>query len=123
VKYLILLLHNSASREMFTSLPPEERAAGLAVYEALTEELVDSGELVMSSPLADESLARRVTVAEGRTSTTDGPFAEVKEHLAGFYLVECKTEARVLEIAARIPEAEFGVVEVRPLMDMSGFEG
>jgi hypothetical protein len=108
---------------MFTSLPAEDRAAGLAVYEALTEELVESGELVVSSPLADESLAKRVAVAEGRTSTTDGPFAEVKEHLAGFYLVDCETEARVLEIAARIPEAEFGVVEVRPLMDMSGFEG
>jgi hypothetical protein len=59
VKYLILLLHNSASREMFTSLPAEDRAAGLAVYEALTEELVESGELVVSSPLAGTRRARR----------------------------------------------------------------
>ena len=62
-------------------------------------------------------------VADGATMTTDGPFAEVKEQLAGFYLLECDSQQRAVEIAAKVPEASFGVVEVRPLMDLSAFEG
>jgi hypothetical protein len=54
--------------------------------------------------------------------TTDGPFAEVKEQLAGFYLVECDSIERATEIAARIPEAEAGVVEVRPVRTFSGLD-
>jgi hypothetical protein len=58
-------------------------------------------------------------VDEGRTMTTDGPFAEGKEHLAGFFLLECESIDRAVEHAARLPEAAFGLVEVRPVRDLS----
>ena len=69
--------------------------------------------------LADASLAKRVTHTDGSAVASDGPFAETKELLAGFYLVDCETEARAVEIAGRFPEAEFGLIEVRPVLDMA----
>jgi hypothetical protein len=122
VKYVILIHSNPASREIWEKLPADQRAEGLAAYAELTEELVASGELIVSEALADPSLTKRVSVREGRTVTSDGPFAEAKELLAGFYLVECESLERALEIAARVPEADLGLVEVRPVMDLSGFE-
>ncbi|MDT7713745.1 MAG: hypothetical protein QOG46_2648 [Pseudonocardiales bacterium] len=89
---------------------------------ALTDELAASGELVVSEGLADPALAKRVTVRDGQILTSDGPFAEVKEHLAGFYLVDCETEARVVQVASRVPDAVWGLVEVRPVLDMSGWD-
>ena len=75
----------------------------------------------MSEALADPSATTRVSVHEGRTITTDGPFAEAKELLAGFYLVECDSLDRAIAIAARIPGlAELGLVEVRPVLDLGG---
>ncbi|MGH3764493.1 MAG: YciI family protein [Pseudonocardiaceae bacterium] len=67
-------------------------------------------------------MAKRVTVRDGATITSDGPFAEVKEHLAGFYLVECESADRAVEIAARVPDAVWGLVEVRPVLDMSSLD-
>jgi len=122
VKYLILIYSNPDSRDIWDGLPAEQRAEGLAAYTALNEDLNDSGEMIVAEALADPSLARRVSVHEGRPMTTDGPFAEVKELVAGFYVVDCETVDRAVEIAARIPEAELGLVEVRPCMDLSGFE-
>jgi hypothetical protein len=75
----------------------------------------------VSEALADPSTATRVAVREGRTITTDGPFAEAKELLAGFYLVDCDSHERAVEIAARVPGmAELGLVEVRPVLDLGG---
>lgn len=118
MKYLALIYINPASRDLWARLPVEQRTAGLDVYRALNEELAASGEHIVSGPLADSSHTRRVTAA----ASTDGPFAEVKEHLAGFYVLECDSVERAVEIAARIPETAYGVVEVRPLMDLSAFE-
>ena len=59
---------------------------------------------------------------DGQTVSTDGPFAEAKELLAGFYLVECEGIDRAVEIAGRLPEAEFGLIEVRPVLDLGGME-
>jgi hypothetical protein len=122
VKYVILIYSNPRSRELWESFPADQRAEGLAAYAALTEDLAASGELVVTEALADPSLAKRVEVREGRTVTSDGPFAEAKELLAGFYLVDCESTERAVEIAARVPEAELGLVEVRPAMDLSAFE-
>jgi hypothetical protein len=63
-----------------------------------------------------------VSVRDEQTITSDGPFAEVKEHLAGFYLVECDSMERAVELAARVPDAHIHEVEVRPVLDMSGWE-
>jgi hypothetical protein len=122
VKYLILIHSNPTTRKLWGELPLAQRAQGLRAYAALREDLTASGELIVSEALADPSLSRRVLVRDGRTMTTDGPYAEVKEHLAGFFLVECESIERAIEHAARVPEAPYGLVEVRPVMDLSGFE-
>lgn len=122
MKYVILIYSNPMTRKIWEELPESQRAEGWDAYAVLNEELAASGEAIVQEALADTALARRVTVSEGRTMTSDGPFAEVKEHLAGFYLVECETFERAVEIAARIPEAEFGLVEVRPVLDLGGME-
>jgi hypothetical protein len=116
---MILIYSNPASREIWESFSEEQRADGYAYYAGLNEELADSGEMIVSEALADPLTATQVSVTGGRTMTTDGPFAELKEHLAGFYLVDCETAERAVEIAARIPEAELGLVEVRPVLDLS----
>lgn len=122
MKYLILIWSNPASRKAWDGFSDGERAEGYRAYAALTEELAGSGELIVTEALADPSQASRVSVTEGRTVTSDGPFAEVKEHLAGFYLVDCDSRERATEIAARVPEAELGLIEVRPVLDLGGLE-
>jgi hypothetical protein len=122
VKYLILIYSNPKSREVWDGFSRDQRAAGLREYEALHESMVASGELIVSEALADPSLAKRVTAREGQTIVTDGPYAEAKEHLAGFFLVECASMERALEQAARIPEAALGLVEVRPIMALDGWD-
>lgn len=122
MKYLILIYHNPKSREIWESFSEEEQAEGLAAYAALNEELAASGEMIVAEALADPSMAKQVTVREGQAITSDGPYAETKEHLAGFYLVECESMERAVEIAARIPEADMGLLEVRPVLTYSGLE-
>ncbi len=122
MKYLILIYHNPQSQKIWEGFSDAQRADGLRLYAALREDLVASGEMIVGEALADPSLAKRVSVTEGRTMTTDGPFAEVKEHLAGFFLIECESLERAIERAARVPEATLGLVEVRPIMKFSGLE-
>jgi hypothetical protein len=116
VKYLVLIYSNPESRAIWDRIPHEDRATGLEAYAALTEELAASGELVVTEALADPTRTTRVTAREGQALTTDGPFAEAKELLAGFYLVDCETHDRAVQIAARVPEAQWGLVEVRPVL-------
>jgi hypothetical protein len=121
VKYVILIYSNPTSRKLWEGFSDAERAEGYRAYAALDEDLAASGELIVSEALADPSAATRVAVQEGRTITTDGPFAEAKELLAGFYLVECESLERAVAIAARVPGlAELGLVEVRPVLDLGG---
>jgi hypothetical protein len=120
MKYLILIYSNPKSREIWEGFSDAQRAEGWAFYAALTEDLAVSGELIVSEALADPSLAKRVSVRDGRAMSSDGPFAEVKEHLAGFFLLECESFDRALEHAARVPEASLGLVEVRPVLDLGG---
>lgn len=120
VKYLILVYSNPAFREVWEGLSEAQQMEFGRRHLALTDDLAASGELIVSEALADPSLATRVRASEGRVMTSDGPFAEVKEHLAGFYLVECETAERAIAHAARVPEAAYGLVEVRPVMDLRG---
>ena len=122
MKYLILIYHNPKAREIWEGFSEEERAAGLGAYAALNEELTASGEMIVAEALADPSEGKAVTVNDGETITSDGPYAEAKEHLAGFYLVECASIERAVEIAARIPEASDATLEVRPILTYSGME-
>jgi hypothetical protein len=122
VKYLVLIYSNPASREIWEGFSDDQRAEGYRYYAALTEELAASGELIVSEALADPSLTRRVSVRDGQTLTSDGPFAETKELLGGFFLLEVESGERAVEIAARVPEAELGLVEVRPVLELGGTE-
>jgi hypothetical protein len=122
VKYLIMIYTNPATREIWESFSDAEQAEGYREHMALADDLAASGELVMSQALADPSLGKRVVVRDGRTLTTDGPYAEAKELLAGFYLVDCESIERAVEHAARFPEAPYDVVEVRPVLDLGGLE-
>ncbi|MEV5720055.1 YciI family protein [Amycolatopsis mediterranei] len=117
MKYVVLIYGNPESRGAWEGMSDEQRAAGLAYYQQLNDDLDASGERIVSERLAFPELAKRVGPL-----ATDGPFAEAKEFLAGFYLLDCESEERALEIARRIPEASFGVVEVRPVMGLHGPE-
>lgn len=122
MKYLILVLSNPHFQQRWRGLTDAQRAEFGRGHRALTEELLESGELVVSEGLADPALAQRVTAGPAGTTVTDGPFAEVKEHLAGFYLVDCASRERAVEIASRVPDAVWGLVEVRPVLGLSAAE-
>jgi hypothetical protein len=119
MKYLILIHQNRGAREQFASFPPEVQAAGMQAYYDLNAELTRTGEMVSAEALSDDSTATVLSLKSGSVVTSDGPFAESKEMLAGFYLVDVASLDRALEIAAQIPEVQAGAgdVEVRAVMD------
>lgn len=122
MKYLVMIHSNTRFQERWEALTDAERDDFGRGHFRLGEELATSGELVGGEALADPSLAKRVTRHEGRTTVGDGPFAEAKEHLAGFYLVDVADEARAMAIAEQVPDARWGLVEVRPVLDMSDWD-
>ena len=87
-----------------------------AQYEAFSEEAGAAGVVVSGEPLEPVSTASSVRVRNGKSNIMDGPFAETKEQLGGFYIFECKDLDEALSWAAKIPSARYGTVEVRPLM-------
>lgn len=115
MRYLIMIHSNPRFRALWEELPDEKKAEFGRSHLALSKALEESGELVLSDGLADPAEAKCVTVRDGKAVASDGPFAEVKEHLVGFYLVECESMERALEHAARVPDARYGKVEVRPV--------
>lgn len=115
MKYLLLIYHNQQSRAVWADYSDAQRAEGIRAHTTLTSDLSRTGRMVSAGALADPSEAKRVSTRDGRVSTMDGPFAEVKEHLAGFYLIECADMEQAVEQAARIPEAAVGQVEIWPL--------
>ena len=119
MKYLILIHQNRGAREQFAGFPPEVQAAGMQAYYDLNAELTRTGEMVSAEALSDDSTATVLSLKSGSVVTSDGPFAESKEMLAGFYLVDVASLDRALEIAAKIPEVQAGAgdVEVRAVMD------
>ncbi len=87
---------------------------------ALTHELSASGHYLAAAPLQPTSTASTVQVREGRRMVTDGPFAETREQLGGYFLVEAADVDEALSIAARIPGARYGTIEVRPVVALAG---
>ncbi len=114
MKYMLLIWSN----------PENWDAEPEAEYAALDQALLESGELIISAELADPLTTRTVRVRDGVAATTDGPFLEAKEHLAGYFLVECESLERAVAIAALIPaaRADRQRVEVRRVMDTAGLE-
>jgi hypothetical protein len=118
MKYLILIHQNFGARDQFASFTPTMQASALAAYQKLNADLAASGEYVAGEALDADTTATVVRGNEGSYVHTDGPFAETKEMLAGFYLVDVASRERAVEIAERIPEVAAGAaaVEVRPVM-------
>ena len=118
MKYLLLIYDAPGTREHFQS---EEGKELMGRVEKIMKEVTDSGELVTFAALADPSNAKSVRTVGGAPAVTDGPFAEAKEQLGGYVILECD-ERRALELAERWPAIEGGGLEVRPLMDVGGEE-
>lgn len=112
MKYMLLIYHDE---QQFIGLTEDERQEIYREYRALREELTSNGKFVTGSQLQPASSARTITVRDGKQMATDGPFAETKEQLGGYFLIEAKTIREAEEIAAKIPSARTGKVEVRAL--------
>ena len=113
MQYLLLIYE---AESVMNDMPPEQKGAVFEEYGTFTREIVESGHFKAGDALQDVSTATSVRVRDGKTLTTDGPFAETKEQLGGYYLVEAKDLDEAVGIAARIPAARYGTVEVRPIM-------
>jgi hypothetical protein len=100
------------------ALSPEEASAGLAEYNAFGEEMAKRGVLQGGNRLRPTSDATTVRVRDGEVLTSDGPFAETKEQIGGYFLVDCKDLDEAIEVAAKIPGARTGTIEVRPIWEM-----
>jgi hypothetical protein len=113
MQYLLLIYQNEAE---FGKLDPAARKKVSAEYGVYTQSIVQSGNFKAGDGLQPTTTATTVRVRDGKTLTTDGPFAETREQLAGYYLVEAKDLDTALGMAAGIPGARTGSVEVRPVM-------
>lgn len=120
MNYMLLIYSDP---EVDAEMTEAEGEAMMSGYFAFTQRIVDSGELVSGEPLQGRETATTVSVRNSETIVTDGPFAETKEVLGGFYLVDVKSLERAQELAAQIPTAERGKIEVRPLMSLPGSDG
>lgn len=112
MKYMVMMFGSAAG--MTEERSPEWITEMLGFMTSLHQELTDSGELVSAEGLQDGSAGKIVRLTDGVPVTTDGPYAEAKESIIGFWIVDVADEARVLEIAGRVVTYS-GVVEVRPL--------
>jgi hypothetical protein len=116
----MLLIYGN--EEAFNSVGAETLAEIIRETDALNQELFASGEMVGAWGVADQVDAKMVRVSGGPPVVTDGPYAEAKEHLGSFTIVDCDSLERALEIAARNPAARYWGVEVRPLVHEAGVE-
>jgi len=114
VKYMLLIYGEAMEAPGGT---PEQQAAELQRWFDYSEWLQQQGWMLAGDPLQDVEHATTVRIRNGETLTTDGPFAETKEQLGGYYLLECDDLDQAIEAATRCPGALNGSIEVRPLMD------
>jgi hypothetical protein len=113
MQYLLMVYRSEAE---FGKMDAAARQKLTAEYGAFTQSIIQSGHFKAGDGLQPTSTATTVRVRDGKTLTTDGPFAETSEQLAGYYLVEAKDLDTALAVAARIPGAKTGSIEVRPVM-------
>lgn len=118
MQYLLLIYQNEAE---YDARPQAEVQKTMAEYGTFTQGIVQSGNFKAGERLRPVSTATTVRVRNGKTMTTDGPFAETREQLGGFYIVEAKNLDEATGIAAKIPGARSGSIEVRPVWPMSEY--
>jgi len=116
MKYLCLIYDDE---RVVDAMSPAERQARTSAYMAVTHEMRAAGQLVAGERLHPAASATTVRIRHGRLSTTDGPFAETKEQLGGFYLIEARDLDEAVALAAKLPSAHIGSIELRPVVDFS----
>ena len=116
-QYMLLIYSSEDANADWTD---EERQNDMKRWFDYSEEMSKAGAFVAGEPLHGVETATSVRNRDGETLTSDGPFAETKEVLGGFYIVDVDTEDEALEWAAKCPGADYGTIEVRPVMDLSG---
>jgi hypothetical protein len=113
MQYLLLIYEEE---KLWKALSEADRTKLYGEYMAFTSDIKKSGHWIGGNPLQPVHTATTVRVRDGKVSTTDGPFAETREQLGGYYLVEAKDLDEATRLAARIPGAKLGSIEVRPIM-------
>ena len=117
MKYLLLMY---ADESIGSNWSEEERQAAAKTWAAFRKEMSASGVLISSNGVAPDTSATTIRVRNDKTMITDGPFAETHEQLGGFYIVDVKDLDEAINVAARIPPACKGTVEIRPVMEIPG---
>ena len=112
MQYLLMIYANEAE---YAKINPATLQKVFEEYGAFTQGIVKSGNFKAGDGLQPTTTATTVRIRDGKTLTTDGPFAETREQLGGYYLVEARDLDEALAIAAKIPGARFGSIEVRPI--------
>jgi hypothetical protein len=112
VQYLLTIWVEEA---LMVEAAPADMKAQLEAFQEFVKEIADRGISIADAPLQPSATATTVRVRDGERLTTDGPFAETKEQLVGFFLLECSDLDEAIDIASRIPSAAVGSVEVRPV--------
>ena len=115
MRYLLMICTDESAD---AAMSPEEGQAALNEYLAFGEEMGKRGVLQGGERLRPTTDATTVRVRDGEVLTADGPFAETKEQMGGFYLVDCKDLDEAIDVAAKIPGARIGTIEVRPIWEM-----
>lgn len=116
MQYLLLIYQTEVGGG--TAADDEAMATELAAYGAFTAETRDRNQFIAGEALEPTSTATSVRIRDGRLAVTDGPFAETKEALGGFYLLECADLDEAIEMAAKIPAVKRGTIEVRPIWQL-----
>jgi hypothetical protein len=114
MKYLLLLYGDESQ---WADASPEDIQRSMDAYEAFGREIEQAGVFVAGEGLEATNAATTLRIRDGETSLTDGPFAETREQLGGFYLLDCKDRDEAVKWAAKIPQAYTGSIEIRPVMD------
>ena len=115
MRYALLICTDEAGE---TALSPDEAASSHAEYMAFGETMGARGVLTGGERLRPTTDATTVRVRDGEVLTSDGPFAETKEQIGGFYLIDCRDLDEAIEVASKIPGARHGSIEVRPIWEM-----
>ena len=114
MRYLCLIYDDEKTWE---NMSQAEQQKGLAAYYAFEDSIRKSGHYRAGEALQQIKTATTVRTRNGKLSTTDGPYAETKEQLGGFYLIEAKDLNDAIQVASRIPSAQWGAIEVRPIQE------
>ncbi len=116
MQYMLLIYDNEAEKN---GMSPEERKRFFGEYFEFTKSIKESGHFRAGDPLQETSTATTVRVRGGKQLVTDGPFAETREQLGGYFLIDARDLNEAIQIAARIPGARLGCIEVRPVMEVT----